>query len=79
MTNTICNSTENVTSILVLKFKISLEQLHSKDLKNLYAQKVLRELQKDKKRYKNIYLYNSQFGQLSDTEWKNIFILAHTL
>ena len=48
-------STENVTSILVLKFKISLDKLHSKDLKNLYVQEILKKLKKEK-RYKNIYL-----------------------
>ena len=73
MTNTVCNRTENVTSIFVLKCKISLE-LHSKELKNLYAQEVLKELKKKKKRCKNIYMFNSQFGQLSDTESENIFI-----
>ena len=58
--------------------RISLSKLKIKSLKEYYAVNSL-HLTKSTFTYKNIEHYNSIFGQITEKDWKNIFMLAHTL
>ena len=58
--------------------RINLSKIKIKTLKEYYAANSL-HLKKSTFTYKNIEHYNSIFGQITEKDWQNIFLLSHTL
>ena len=68
----------NFTGIELSGKRISLSKIKIKTLKEYYAANSL-HLKKSTFTYKNIEHYNSIFGQITEKDWQNIFLLSHTL